>query len=271
MSSILVATNFSKTSENAVLYSAALAQTLKTRLVLFNAFRLPVHASNTLLTVESMEKLMDKSRNRLKEQAKSLSESFDIEVEYKCSYVDLDREIDVLMSIYNARFLVMGMSGKSMEQNLLGNPTTTLISMKKFPVLAIPVNAKFEGINNILFACDIKQSVPLKTLARLRRVAVELKSEVTVFYVENKINEMLLESNALDNIDKGLEDVMYFYKKVNSDAVIKEIEKEIIKSSPDLLVMIPKKYGFWESIVHKSKTRVMASGLNIPLFSIPVE
>lgn len=271
MKSILVATNFSKTSENAVLYSAALAQMLKTRLVLFNAFRLPVHASNTLITVDSMEKLMDKNREKLKQQALDLSEKFNIQVEYNCSYVDLDREVDVLMNSYNARFLVMGMSKKSMEQNLLGNPTTTLISMKKFPVLAIPLHAKFSGIHKILFACDLKESVPLKTLARLRRMAIELKSEVTVFYVENRINEMLSEKDSLDNLDKGLEGATYFYKKVNSDAVIKEIEKEIENTSPDLLVMIPKKYGFWESIVHKSKTRVMASGLNIPLFSIPVE
>jgi len=271
MSSILVATNFSKTSENAVLYSASLAQLLKTKLVIFNAFRLPVHASNTLLTVESMEELMDQDREKLKIQALQLSDQFDIEVEYKCSYVDFNREIDTLMHTYNSRLLVMGMSEKTMEQNLLGNPTTTLISMKKFPVLAIPLHAKFSGIHKILFACDLKESVPLKTLARLRRMAIELKSEVTVFYVENRINEMLSEKDSLDNLDKGLEGATYFYKKVNSDAVIKEIEKEIENTSPDLLVMIPKKYGFWESIVHKSKTRVMASGLNIPLLSIPVE
>lgn len=41
MYSILVATNFSKTSDNAVLYSASLAQLLNTKLVFFNAFKLP--------------------------------------------------------------------------------------------------------------------------------------------------------------------------------------------------------------------------------------
>ena len=143
--------------------------------------------------------------------------------------------------------------------------------MKNFPVLAIPVNAKFSGIHKILFACDILQNIPLRTLAKLRRAAIQLKSEVTVFYVEKKINELKSENKAFENIEKGLENVTYFYKKVNSDAVIKAIEKEIEKSSFDLLVMMPKKYGFWESIVHRSKTRVMASGINIPLLSIPID
>lgn len=271
MDSILVATHFSKTSDNAVLYSAALAQLFKTKLILFNAFRLPVHASNTRLSAASIDVLIEKSKEKLKEQALMLSEKFSIEVEYQCGDVDLESEIDSLMKLNNSRFLVIGMSAKSMEQNLLGNPTTTFISMKKFPVLAIPVSATFSGIHKILFACDVMQNLPLRILAKLRQIAVELKSDVTVFYVEKKINELTLENNAYENIDKGLEDVMCFYKKVNSDAVIKEIEKEIVKSNFDLLVMIPKKYGFWESIIHKSKTRVMASGLNIPLLSIPIE
>ena len=271
MDTILVATNFSKTSDNAVLYAASLAQLFNSKLILFNAFKLSVHASNTLLSADSMDNLVEKSKGRLKETALKLTNKFGIEVEYKCSYVDLEREIDYLMKIHNSRFLVMGMSVKSMEQNLLGNPTTTLISMKKFPVLAIPINAKFSGINKILFACDLMQEVPLKTLAKLRQIAVNLKSEVTVFYAQKKIDQLVLQSTAHEKINNVLENVTYLYKKVDSDAVIKEIEKEIIKSNFDLLVMLPKKYGFWESIVHKSKTRVMASGLNIPLLSIPIE
>lgn len=270
MSSILVATNFSVTSDNAVLYSASIAQLLNTKLVLFNAFKLPIHVSNTRLSAASVDGLIEKSKEKLKLQALELSKKFKIEVDYLCSYVDMEREIDDLMKLHQSRFLVIGMSAKSMEQNLLGNPTTTLISMKKFPVLAIPVKAKFSGIHKILFACDIMQDVPLRTLSKLKKIVLDLKSEVTVFYVDKKVDELISESNANQNIEKGLENVTYFYKTVNSDAVIKEIEKEIKKSNFNLLVMLPKQYGFWESIVHKSKTRVMASGLNIPLLSIPI-
>lgn len=271
MKTILVATNFSKTSNNAVIYSGSLAKLFKAKLILFNAFRLPVHASNTWLTVESMNGLIQKNKDRLKEQALSLSKKFNIDVEYECRYVDLERELDSLMKIHDSRFLVMGMSDKSLEQNLLGNPTTTLISMKKFPVLAVPLNAKFSGINNILFACDLMENVPLRTLAKLKKIAVRLKSNVTVFYVEKKIDELKAKDKALEHINKGMENVTYLYKKVNSDIVIKEIEQELISSNSDLLVMIPKKHGFWEAMVHKSKTRVMASGLSIPLLSIPMD
>ncbi|CAH8284059.1 universal stress protein family protein [Mariniflexile fucanivorans] len=267
--SILVATNFSNLSYNAVLYSASLAKELKTKLILFNAFQVPDHASTARLSGTFVEGLIKKNRSRLKEMALDLIKKFDIQVEYKCKYVSLDQEVDRLMKAFNCRFLVIGMSSKSIEQNLLGNPATTLISMKRFPVLAVPIEAKFTGIKNILFACDLLQDIPLKTLAKLRDLAIRLKSEVTVFYVEQKITE--LKTLTQDEINNELEDVTILYKNVKSNTVIEAIEKEITKSNSDLLVMIPKKYGFWESIIHKSKTRVMASGLNIPLFSIPIE
>jgi nucleotide-binding universal stress UspA family protein len=267
--SILVATNFSKLSDNAVLYAAALAKQFQTKLVLVNAFKLPVHAANARLSAASVDGLFQKNKNKLKENAVQLSKKFKIEVDYKCSYTNLEEEIDYLMKKDAGRFLVIGMSPKSLEQNLLGNPTTSLISMKQFPVLAIPLCAKYKEIKQILFACDLIEDIPLKTLAKLRQVALQLKAVVTVFYVSEKIDELKTITN--NDLDRELEDVTLLYKNVKSNTVIEAIEKEVKRSKSDLLVMMPKKYGFWESIVHKSKTRVMASGLNIPLLSIPVE
>lgn len=47
------------------------------------------------------------------------------------------------------------------------------------------------------------------------------------------------------------------------------IAAEIKEIKADFLVMMPQKRGFWEAVVHRSKTRLMASGLQIPLLSIP--
>ncbi|MBD0776372.1 universal stress protein [Maribacter sp. ANRC-HE7] len=267
--SILVATNFSKLSENAILYAASVAKKLHTKLILYNAFKLPIHASNARLSATFVEGLIEKNRNRLHESAQDLYQKFGIEVIVETSFSSLDQEVDHLMKVHDCRFLVIGMSPKSMEQNLLGNPATTLISMKRFPVLAIPIHAKFTEFKKILLACDLLEDIPVKTLAKLRQLAVQLKSEVTVFYVEKELNQLRTVTH--DSIDKELEDVTYFYKNVQSNTVIDALEEEIKKSQPDLLVMMPKKYGFWESIMHKSKTRVMASGLNIPLLSIPIK
>lgn len=271
MKSILVATHFSESSENAVIYAAGLAKSFGVKLVLFNAFQMPLHASNTLTSAASVDFLIQKNKDKLKEIADRLTEEFTISVSYSCTYNQLEREIDYIMQVNASQLLVIGMSDKSIEQNLMGNPTTSLISMKKFPVLAVPRSAQFTGMSKIIFACDLAESVTVKTLARLRSLAHKLKSEVTVFYVENEIQSLQSKAKALVTIEDELEGVVHFYKNIKSNTVIASIEKEVVSSKADLLVMTPKKYGFWESLVHRSKTRMMASGLHIPLLSIPLE
>lgn len=90
MNSNLVVPNFSRTSNNALEYIAALAQLLKYKTDTFNAFKLPIHASNTLLSKSSMEALIEKSKEKLRKQASKLSGKFNIEVEFKNQYAVFD-------------------------------------------------------------------------------------------------------------------------------------------------------------------------------------
>ena len=82
--------------------------------------------------------------------------------------------------------------------------------------------------------------------------------------MNDKIDELKQNTDIL----KPLEEVSYFYKSVQSEAVIEEIKTEMLEYKPDMLIMIPYEYGFWSSLIHKSKTRMMSSGLDIPLLSI---
>ncbi len=273
MITILVSTDFSAIADNAIDYAAALAQQYKAKLILFNAFTLPIHFSETMLPPITIQELINDNERRLKEKALSISNTFHIEVESECTYAFIEEELNELLAKYNADLVVLGMASKTIEQDLLGNTTTVAISKMKFPVLAIPLGAQFQGMKRILFACDVLQGVSIKVLARIKELALQLNSEIEVFYVDKTVAELknnVSEALPFDLISDGLNGVTYSHKNVKSNAVIREIEKEIVAYKADLLIMVPKKYGFWASLIHKSKTRIMASGLDIPLLSIPV-
>jgi hypothetical protein len=94
-----------------------------------------------------------------------------------------------------------------------------------------------------------------------------------VFHVQNKLrnsdSELQLR-RMTDRIDKGLEGIPHIYKPSESNFVLEEIKNEISQIKADLLIMVPQRYGFWESLVHRSKTRTMASLSKIPLLSIRI-
>lgn len=270
---IIVATDFSEVAENAVEYAAAVAKHSNARLILFNSFVIPIHAANTLLPASSIQKLLTDNEIRLIERALTLSLDYDIEVGHETAFSFVEDELKLLLVKYEASLVVLGMTAKTLEQDLWGNTTTSAIKKLKFPVLAVPLGAKFEGTKKVLFACDVLSGVSERVLGHVKDLALSLAAEVEVFNVDKTLEELRNEGPALlatNAIDDGLEGIAYYYKNVKSNAVIEEIEKEIEIFGADMLIMVPKKYGFWASMVHKSKTRVMASGLHIPLLSIPI-
>lgn len=273
MDALIVATDFSEVAENAVEYAAAVAKHNNAKLVLYNSFVIPTHAANTLLPAASIQKLITDNEIQLIERALSLSIDYDIEVEHESNLSFVQDALKILIDKHQATLVVLGMNTKTLEQDLWGNTTTSAIKRLNLPVLAVPLGARFEGTKNVLFACDVLSGISEKVLANVKELAIALNAEVEVFNVSEKVEELKTLNAALPQvsvIDDGLEGISYYYKNVNSNAVIREIEKEIIEFRADLLIMVPKRYGFWASIIHRSKTRIMASGLKIPLLSLPI-
>ncbi len=269
---IIAATNFSSIANNAVTYAAGLAKATGAKLILFNSFSLSVHSANSLITAESMQKQMDKAALRLQTFGAEIADLFKISVESICSYSFLEDELPLIITQTNANLVVMGMAERSLEQDLMGNSTTAVIKNLNIPVLAVPQNARFLNAKKILYACDTLSLSSIKRFTWIRRVIGNLGSEIEFFSVDEKLDEIKEEQGKVllnSSIEKEFEDVKYIYKNVRSNAVINEIRKEIKNFEADILVMVPQKYGFWDSLVHKSKTRIMAAGLDIPLLSIP--
>lgn len=270
---IIVATDFSEVAKNAVEYAAAIAKHSKAKLILFNSFVVPMHAANALMSGSSFQQLLNENEIRMIEMALSLSIAYDIEVGHEFAFSFVEDELKNLLTKYDASLVVMGMNTRTLEQDLWGNTTTAAIKKLKFPLLAVPLGAKFDGIKKVLFACDVLSGVSEKVLSNVKELVLSLNAEVEVFNVNRALEELKKEGadlEATNAIDDGLEGVTYYYKNVKSNAVIEEIKKEIEFFGADMLIMVPKEYGFWASIVHTSKTRIMASGLNIPLLSIPI-
>ncbi|SEM29071.1 Nucleotide-binding universal stress protein, UspA family [bacterium A37T11] len=273
MNTIIVATDFSKEAENAVEYAAAIAKTIQADIVLFNGYPIPVHASNARLSADRIQEMIDSNNEHLKERADDIKTRYGITVLYETAMLDVFEELTSLIQKYDARAVVMGTAAKSIEQDLLGNTTTFAISKVKIPVLAIPLGVTFSGIKKILFACDVLRGVHQRILERVKETASRFGAEVEVFYVSKVINEIIENEDGQspsNAIDESLEGVTYYYKNVQSNAIIHAIEDEIKEIGADLLIMVPNKYGFWKSLIHRSKTRMMASRTEIPLLSINI-
>lgn len=267
---IIAATNFSGIATNAVTYAAGLARAIGSKLILFNSFTLSIHSSNSRISAEGMQKELESATWRLNFLGKDLTKLFDIEVECICNYSFLEDQLEHIIAESKAELVVMGMAKRTFEQELLGNTTTSVIKNLNIPVLAVPANARFINAKKILFACDSLSLSSVEKYSWFMQIAETLKAEVEFFSVDEKVEHLSQEQGDINRKDpEAFQNVKFVYKSIRSSTVVNEIEREINNYGADILVMVPQKYGFWDSLVHISKTRIMASGLDIPLLSLP--
>lgn len=273
MKTIIVATDFSVGANNAAVYACNFASNTGAKIVLFHIYHMSIHALNSRLPSSAMDDLIKSSRTKLEEEARKLANDFKIEVLTIWGMGDFEEELQNAITSVQAEIVVMGMASKSLEQDLLGNTTTAAVNSLKFPLLAIPSNATYRGIKTILFACDITRGIHKTVLEKVKDIASKLEANIEVFHVSKRIDQIFEEQKNLtdsDSFDDLLNGANFYYKDVKSDRIIDAIQKEINQINADLIIMIPHKYGFWESLVHRSKTKIMASRSEIPLLSIPL-
>ncbi|WP_149207774.1 universal stress protein [Flavobacterium johnsoniae] len=268
--SIIAAVNFTPAASNAVTYAAALAKAKGSRLILFNSFTLSIHSSNSGISGDNAQLELDKAAERLMHLADDIALLYKIETQSFCLCSSLEDALPSLIEKNQAELVVIGMADRSAGQDLLGNPTTSVIKNISIPVLAVPRNARFINAKKILFAFENRSLSSIQKLGWFGQTAAALKAEVEFFSVDQRVEQMMEQhdESAPEN-QQPAQLARYSYKTIRSNAVVSEIKKEIENYNADILVMVPQKYGFWDSLVHISKTRIMASGLSIPLLSLP--
>lgn len=273
MKTIIAATDYAELAENAVHYAAAIARQVKYKLVLFNSFTVPIHAMSAAVSADDVQELLDENKVLLNTKALLIAEQYGIEVVPVTTFAFVKDAIKELIAEYTPELLVMGMGEKTLEQELWGNTTTSVIKTLHVPILAVPAKARYNGIKKVLFSCDIIHGVSGQLLDRIKEIALITQAEVEILLINETVEELKAKGadpDALRRIDEGLEGIDYYYKNIKSDSIIRGIADEIKKINADLLIMAPQQHGFWGSMVHRSKTRIMASGLNIPLLSFPI-
>ncbi|MEJ2881684.1 universal stress protein [Pedobacter sp. GR22-6] len=273
MKTIIVATDFSAEAENASIYAATAAQQLGVRIILFSLQNVSIHALNSRLPGSTFDHIIIQCYEMVAEAAQKLVHKYKIEVVPDLATGDFYEEIERCQAKYRAELVVLGMPQKSLEQDLLGNTTTKAIDRLSIPVLAVPLTASYREIKKILFACDVMRGVQTKVLLQVRELAKLLGAEVEVFHVQNQVQalqEMELEEN-FELIRHELSGIRYVYKGVASNKIVAAIRSELLASNTDLLIMLTHRYGFWNSLVHRSKTREMAAGASVPLLSLPIK
>lgn len=269
MKPILVATDFSSASLNAVRYAAALALETDSKLLLFHATHLPVVNDSYYdigFTLEELQATDKERMNKLNDQLrKKFGESLKLEKEVKIGLaIDLIRE---KIEKGDISLVVMGISslGKVYEW-VFGSTSTDAAGQLGCPVIIVPEKARYRGLKKIAFSFDQKQ-IPMGTGLRVIK-ALKETYESTVHYV-HVLSDDYPEKN-ISTLQPALKVFGDKSPKVHFIAPSKHqpelaLEDWIRRNRANALVMISRKHSLLWFLFHERKTKNMAFRSKVPV------
>jgi nucleotide-binding universal stress UspA family protein len=274
MKTILIATDYSRSANNSLEYAAALAKGMEARLVIFNAFNLAMAPKPDPAYFPDVDDMIRENGERLNRIGKKISAAYGIAVDCVSTTDLILNGLQKQLKMHQADLLVLGIKNKSFINKVLGTITTSVMKHSKCPVLIVPEDATFRGIRRILFACDYKYLSKNSRLESIYEIASTYKAQVQILHVEKEqvfipVHTTRHSSRHTPNMEELLTGIKHTYRFIPEDDVMEGIQKGLEEYHADLLVMVPHKPGFWESLFHPSMTKRMALHTHVPLLALP--
>lgn len=273
MKTILLPTDFSKASHNAIDYAVEIAKLTKAKMILFHVYHIPVITSDVPIVIPSMDEIKENSLKSLKQVEEHIykkhGNNFTIECMTACG-ITID-EINACAKQNAIDLIVMGMRGSGyLIEKIMGSVTTSLIKEAFCPVLSIDTHVKFKTIKKIVFACDYKETSFKSILDPLKEFAKLFKSHVYVLNVIPELTPSLTVTEAVEGIklEHLLEGVEHSFDFSHNEDAVEGINDFVAKQKVDMVVMIPRQHSIFESIFKKSNTKSMAFHTHVPLLAL---
>ncbi|HVS92999.1 MAG TPA: universal stress protein [Mucilaginibacter sp.] len=272
MKTYIVPVDFSATSINAAEYAGLLSkQTDVTRIILLHSYYVSVYQSvlpTPDMVVISQEEIEDETENKLKELEELRSRLFKtvrkgVEIDVKVSRSALTRSLMEMISDENATLIILGSNGMDSDSNShVGVNAINISKLSPVPVIVVPPRCCYEPVKRVVMACDFLKVTETFPLEPLQRLLARHDVELLVVNIDKQAKhrnadlQQLAEESALHKMLKEYRP-KYFYNE--SGDVINGILDFAKNHHAQIVIALPHKYSFFQSLLHNS----VSAGLTI--------
>lgn len=276
MRTILLPVDFTFGSYIAAFYAANLAKTTHAKLLFFHSFYLPVSNQEFHISPDLIKDTEYKTKKQLaqfvEEVKHAVSEGTSLEINFEVAAGPFQNMVPHLIINHQADLIVMAthIQKNEFQKILTGSQTLSTVKQSEIPVLVIPDTAIFRKIYTVGFTTSLEDIDNIDVLWPLMQIS--WLSDVIINYVvvvpdgqgkhsQEQLEEYILLENTFKNIPHKL-------IVIENQDITNGIMDYVDKNKPDILVTIPKKHTFMDSLKHKSVTENLIKKINIPILCL---
>lgn len=268
MKKILVPTDFSKLSINALNYAVQLAKRTESEILLLHVFSIPLLTEDPPLisTKQYLEEGVLASLEKLKQSLEELDPSLRIS-----SAAKVGMPVTGIMDFakdQHVDLIILGAQGIGyIRERILGSTASMLIRKVETPVMVIDKKVRFKEPKNIVLAVDLAETDDQAVLAPLRKLAAKFQSHICILniFTEANIIPSFGEIDESFRLEKALKHTHHTFFEVEHPNVVMGINDFVKKNDIDLVTIISRKHSLIERLFNEPLTKAMTFHSHVPL------
>ncbi|MGQ0739866.1 MAG: universal stress protein [Bacteroidota bacterium] len=258
MHRVIIPVDFSETSLNAARYTAQMLAGKEDALaILYNNYESPDDLDVCINYQESLKK----------EFIRAGVQQVECEREMGGDLID---NISRLAHTIRATLIVMGITGKSaVRAAMFGSNTLKLIDKNLYPVMIIPPDAVYKGLNNVAFASDFKNVENTTPSTLITSVLEMFNPKLHIVHVNSEVYvslpvELQEEKNKLAEMFSRFNTEFYI---ITMNDFFEALDNFIKDRQIDVVITIPKHQTNATSVLKSSHTKRLAYHSHIPILA----
>jgi len=273
METILVPTDFSPAAKGAAEYALEFAEFFDAKLILVNAFSIPMANTDTMFPLDVVMPLQNvaaKNLETLKSELLLQSEK-NIDIECEAEMGSAYDVIDFISKKYDVDLIVMGITSEAgiIKEHLIGSSAVKVARNIEIPTFIIPEGVKYHPIRHISFACDMEKTGQISLINIVKSFCKMFEAELEIVNVEGLEEEVSYEKARTSvYIEKKLEEIKHKIVYVSENKVGKGIEDYLESMPTDILVVNPKKHNIFHTLFKENITNELAFHVHVPILAI---
>ncbi|HMZ45330.1 MAG TPA: universal stress protein [Chitinophagaceae bacterium] len=270
---ILLPSDFSATAVNAGIYAIELAQQVGAKkIVVYHTYDAASVSDPMVSYTQKIvtEPFRQKSAAQLNEFIDKLNakNKSSIVIEAFHSYADLKDALNELIASTGAQLIVMGITGGGVfKETFIGSNSVNVAKSTNIPVIIVPTETSFSPISNILLLSDLNNVEDTTPTEAIKNILDASKAKLHVLNVTDN-TEKAEASSDKQQLDKLFEAYNPNFSFMSNPDFVGAVDWFVKEKGIDLVIVIPKKHGLFETLFKFNHTKTLAFHGKVPLMAV---
>lgn len=272
MTTVIVHTDFSVSARNALGYTCALADKQHVQLVLLHIYTIPEMYTGDGIALTTVRHAFAEAEERLEEEVDWIHHNYSsISITSRAVVGDFMVSLREQVNAFRPALVVIGAGMHSDDLWSFDADIVDAFIDLSVPVLTIPRHVTYAPVHKVCFACNLRYAGPRMPVAAVKEIVRLTGAQLYIVFVAPAADKGI----AMQESEAFIKETFAAYNpccySLSEADIVENIGHFINEYNIDLLQVVPRRQGIYDSLFHKTNTRALARINTIPVIALREE